>query len=238
MPHKCTICNVMFSKKANYDRHLSSQKHQTRESSCHTMFQCIKCFRYFTTKSNCEAHKKNCHPQNSSITADEQTQENCNTKVSVSHQLKCQKKEIRTLNEKIKILQSQQSQTEIENLKAKIKALQSPQINILPLRTNISPKIRIQIREKQNNACGICKKDISQVFQLDHSIAIQFGGTNHEDNLMALCCECHAKKSKYEMNYRTEIKAAIFGILQKYMPSLQPAQDAEQNPESGFSEDS
>jgi hypothetical protein len=37
---------------------------------------------------------------------------------------------------------------------------------------------------------------------------------------MALCCECHAKKSKYEMNYRTEIKGAIFGILQKYMPCV------------------
>ena len=125
MPHNCSTCNVSFSKKANYDRHLLSQKHQRRESSCHAMFQCIKCFRYFTTKSNCEAHKKNCHPQNSSsIAANEQTQEPPN-QLSVSHQLKCQKREIRTLNEKIKILQSQQSQTEIENLKAKIKVLQS-----------------------------------------------------------------------------------------------------------------
>jgi len=38
------------------------------------------------------------------------------------------------------------------------------------------------------------------------------------------------------MNYRTEIKAAIFGILQKYMPALQPALLAAQNPESGFSD--
>ena len=60
MPHNCSICNVTFSKKANYDRHLLSQKHKKRESSCNSMFQCNKCRRYFTTKSNCEAHKKNC----------------------------------------------------------------------------------------------------------------------------------------------------------------------------------
>ena len=66
----------------------------------------------------------------------------------------------------------------------------------------------------------ICHIDISEVFQLDHTIALQFCGTNHEDNLMALCCECHAKKSMYETKCRKEIKEAIFGILQKYVPDI------------------
>ncbi len=216
----CSQCNLTFKTKKGLKVHFNTKKHMN--SNKENKYKC-GCGKSYSHRQGLHTHKKNCnyhtHTENSSsITTDEQTQEPQN-QLSLSHQLDHQ-------------------QTEIETLKHQIKALQSPQINILQLRTKISPKIRIQIREKQNNACGICKKDISQVFQLDHSIAIQFGGTNHEDNLMALCCECHAKKSKYEMNYRTEIKAAIFGILQKYMPSLQSAQDTEQNPESGFSDDS
>ena len=219
----CSQCNLTFTTKKGLKMHFNTKKHMN--SNKENKYKC-RCGKSYSHRQGLHTHKKNCNyhtptENSSSITADEQTQEQPN-QLSLSHQLDHQ-------------------QTEIETLKHQIKDLQSPQINILQLRTKISPKIRIQIREKQNNACGICKKDISQVFQLDHSIAIQFGGTNHEDNLMALCCECHAKKTKYEMNYRTEIKAAIFGILQKYMPSLQPAQDpdlAAQTPESGFSDDS
>jgi hypothetical protein len=60
MPDLCVICNIHFSKKANYDRHLLSQKHQKRKKSSHKMFQCKTCSRYFTTKSNCDAHTKIC----------------------------------------------------------------------------------------------------------------------------------------------------------------------------------
>ena len=38
---------------------------------------------------------------------------------------------------------------------------------------------------------------------------------------MALCCECHAKKSMYELKHRKEIKEFILGLLQKYMPEVQ-----------------
>ena len=62
-------------------------------------------------------------------------------------------------------------------------------------RKKISKVVRQQIAEKQQNTCGECKQLLSIHFQLDHVIALQFGGTDEESNLMALCCECHNIKS-------------------------------------------
>jgi 5-methylcytosine-specific restriction endonuclease McrA len=32
-------------------------------------------------------------------------------------------------------------------------------------------------------------------FEVDHVIALEHGGSNHVDNLVALCRDCHGKKT-------------------------------------------
>jgi 5-methylcytosine-specific restriction endonuclease McrA len=75
--------------------------------------------------------------------------------------------------------------------------------------------MRLQIKESQNHQCGACQKDLTDIFEIDHVVALQFGGTNLVDNLMALCCECHSKKSIKENKCRKKIQAAIKSILEE-----------------------
>ena len=96
----------------------------------------------------------------------------------------------------------------------RIKQLKNRKINV---RKKLNANERNQVRENQDNLCGICKKDITKVFEIDHVIALQYGGTNTMDNLMALCCECHSTKSIAENKCRNEIKESIANIIQKYM---------------------
>jgi 5-methylcytosine-specific restriction endonuclease McrA len=81
-------------------------------------------------------------------------------------------------------------------------------------RINIKKNVKTQIVDEQENTCGDCKQNLSAFFQIDHIVALQFGGTNDKSNLMALCCECHTKKSIHENQRRKQIRVAIQTILQ------------------------
>jgi len=82
-------------------------------------------------------------------------------------------------------------------------------------RKKINKVTRQKIADKQENACGECKITLSPYFELDHIIGLQFGGTDEESNLMALCRECHGKKSIAENQCRKRIQDAIQTILQE-----------------------
>lgn len=43
--------------------------------------------------------------------------------------------------------------------------------------------------------CGSCKKQLPAWFEVDHKIRLEQGGSNHVDNLVALCRDCHGKKN-------------------------------------------
>ena len=80
-------------------------------------------------------------------------------------------------------------------------------------RKKISKVVREQIAERQQNTCGECKQLLSlPYFQLDHIIGLQFGGTDEESNLMALCGECHNIKSIYENKNKKDIQEYIHSI--------------------------
>jgi len=81
------------------------------------------------------------------------------------------------------------------------------------IRKKITKETRKEIVDEQENTCGKCKEKLSSCFQMDHIVGIQFGGTNEKSNLMALCCECHAKKSIAENKCRQQIKEAIQRII-------------------------
>jgi len=54
------------------------------------------------------------------------------------------------------------------------------------------------VASSQNWKCGDCGEQLSAWFEVDHKIRLEYGGSNHIDNLVALCRECHGKKTTFE----------------------------------------
>ena len=54
------------------------------------------------------------------------------------------------------------------------------------------------VASNQNWRCGKCGDQLSAWFEVDHKIRLEYGGSNHVDNLVALCRECHGRKTTME----------------------------------------
>jgi 5-methylcytosine-specific restriction endonuclease McrA len=54
------------------------------------------------------------------------------------------------------------------------------------------------VAARQNWHCGDCQTQLSAWFEVDHKVRLEYGGSNHVDNLVALCRECHGKKTAME----------------------------------------
>jgi hypothetical protein len=54
------------------------------------------------------------------------------------------------------------------------------------------------VAARQNWHCGDCKKQLPAWFEVDHTVRLEHGGSNHVDNLVALCRDCHGKKTAIE----------------------------------------
>ena len=54
------------------------------------------------------------------------------------------------------------------------------------------------VAARQNWKCDDCKNQLTAWFEVDHKIRLEYGGSNHIDNLVALCRECHGKKTTIE----------------------------------------
>lgn len=54
------------------------------------------------------------------------------------------------------------------------------------------------VASRQNWKCGECNEQLNAWFEVDHKIRLEYGGSNHVDNLVALCRECHGKKTTIE----------------------------------------
>ena len=54
------------------------------------------------------------------------------------------------------------------------------------------------VAAQQGWNCGNCKKQLPAWFEVDHKIRLDNGGSNHVDNLVALCRDCHGKKTAFE----------------------------------------
>ena len=50
------------------------------------------------------------------------------------------------------------------------------------------------VASQQNWKCGKCNTQLAATFEVDHKLDLQFGGTNHVNNLVALCRNCHGEK--------------------------------------------
>ena len=54
------------------------------------------------------------------------------------------------------------------------------------------------VASRQNWKCGECQLQLNAWFEVDHKIRLEHGGSNHIDNLVALCRECHGMKTTIE----------------------------------------
>ena len=63
---------------------------------------------------------------------------------------------------------------------------------------SVSETKKKYVASSQNWKCGGCHKQLNAWFEVDHTIRLEHGGSNHIDNLVALCRECHGKKTTME----------------------------------------
>ena len=54
------------------------------------------------------------------------------------------------------------------------------------------------VAAEQGWKCGACKNQLPAWFEVDHKIRLDNGGSNHVDILVALCRDCHGKKTAFE----------------------------------------
>ena len=54
------------------------------------------------------------------------------------------------------------------------------------------------VASNQNWLCGECQKQLNAWFEVDHKTRLEYGGSNEVNNLVALCRECHGKKTAME----------------------------------------
>ena len=54
------------------------------------------------------------------------------------------------------------------------------------------------VAAEQGWKCGECKQQLPAWFEVDHKVRLDSGGSNHIDNLVALCRDCHGKKTALE----------------------------------------
>jgi len=54
------------------------------------------------------------------------------------------------------------------------------------------------VAAQQGWTCGGCNKQLPAWFEVDHKVRLEHGGSNHVDNLEALCRDCHGRKTAME----------------------------------------
>jgi hypothetical protein len=54
------------------------------------------------------------------------------------------------------------------------------------------------VASRQNWTCNDCKEQLTAWYEVDHVVRLEYGGSNHIDNLVALCRDCHGRKTTIE----------------------------------------
>jgi len=66
------------------------------------------------------------------------------------------------------------------------------------IKRSVSETKKKFVASRQGWKCGECQDQLNAWFEVDHKIRLEHGGSNHVDNLVALCRECHGKKTTIE----------------------------------------
>jgi hypothetical protein len=67
-----------------------------------------------------------------------------------------------------------------------------------PTKRSVSESKKKFVAAQQGWKCGDCKRQLPGWFEVDHKIRLEHGGSNAVDNLVALCRDCHGKKTAFE----------------------------------------
>ena len=63
---------------------------------------------------------------------------------------------------------------------------------------NVTNLMKKKVAADQAWVCAHCKQTLDESYEVDHKLALYRGGTNDIDNLVALCRNCHGKKTMKE----------------------------------------
>lgn len=66
------------------------------------------------------------------------------------------------------------------------------------MKRSVSGMKKRWVAARQHWNCGHCQKELNAWFEVDHIRRLEHGGSNHVDNLVALCRECHGEKTAIE----------------------------------------
>lgn len=63
---------------------------------------------------------------------------------------------------------------------------------------SVSETKKKYVAAQQEWKCGHCEDQLDHTFEIDHKIRLEYGGGNDVQNLIALCRNCHGKKTASE----------------------------------------
>jgi hypothetical protein len=63
---------------------------------------------------------------------------------------------------------------------------------------SVSETKKKYVAAQQDWKCGNCQEQLDHTFEIDHKIRLEYGGGNDVQNLVALCRNCHGKKTASE----------------------------------------
>jgi 5-methylcytosine-specific restriction endonuclease McrA len=207
--HHCSVCQKNFKSNQNLQKHLRGENHIKRIVNTDQLIEC-HCGKTFMHKSNLSRHKKICD-----VPVPQEEVNDTTDRVEIERE------------SSQNIIDAKVSQLELEltdvlsrlsQVEEKIKR-QPTIIYQDSKRRKIPDHVRLDICTKQNGHCKGCDQVLGDFFQLDHIVALRFGGTNDESNLQALCGQCHNEKSALESIHQLEIQEAVSTILEKHKES-------------------
>ena len=63
---------------------------------------------------------------------------------------------------------------------------------------SVSETKKKYVAASQDWKCGGCQQQLDHTFEIDHKVRLEYGGGNDVQNLVALCRNCHGKKTASE----------------------------------------
>lgn len=94
---------------------------------------------------------------------------------------------------------NQQSQQSLEKrILSSGKTMKGGNKNAKATKRSVSETKKKYVASMQDWKCGDCRQKLNAWFEVDHKTRLEYGGGNEVDNLVALCRNCHGKKTAFE----------------------------------------